>query len=404
MDSGWGQGWGWWLDLSPSEWDAVRLSVRVSIWATLASLPLGILVAWVLARKEFWGKAVLNGVVHLPLILPPVVTGYLLLLALGRRGPVGQVLEQWFGIVVAFRWTGAAVAAGVMAFPLMVRSIRLAIEAVDRAMRGEAAPSPIYEGEDSVVAWVLDGPGAEYRVPLPAPGEPKRGILDSYTKEHSAEYQSQALIDLARRMGAKLPEGKTITDVLISTSHHTHFVIGTGSNDPQKFDPNASRETLDHSIMYIFAVALQDRAWHHVRSYAPERAARPDTVELWRRVRTEEDPEWTRRYHSTDPNVKAFGGRVTITFDDGSQLVDEIAVADAHPLGARPFGRKEYFDKFRMLADGIVEEAEQERFLGLITRLPELSAAEVGQLNVQVASAQLGEPPARGLFEAGEDA
>ncbi len=119
---------GW---LGPAEWAAVRLSARVAIWATLVSLPLGILVAYALARKEFPGKQLLNGMVHLPLILPPVVTGYLLLLLLGRRGPMGQFLDQWFGIVVAFRWTGAAVAAGVMAFPLMVRVIRIAIEAVD---------------------------------------------------------------------------------------------------------------------------------------------------------------------------------------------------------------------------------------------------------------------------------
>ncbi|MCC6001365.1 MAG: molybdate ABC transporter permease subunit [Pararhodobacter sp.] len=119
---------GW---LGPAEWEAVRLSARVALWATLVSLPFGILVAHVLARREFPGKQVLNGLVHLPLILPPVVTGYLLLLALGRRGPVGQWLEAWFGIVVAFRWTGAVVAAAVMAFPLMVRAIRLAIEAVD---------------------------------------------------------------------------------------------------------------------------------------------------------------------------------------------------------------------------------------------------------------------------------
>jgi molybdate transport system permease protein len=117
--------------LSPAEWQAVALSLRVSFWATLASLPLGILVAHALARWSFPGKQVLNGLVHLPLILPPVVTGYLLLVTFGRRGFVGQVLDQWFGILLAFRWTGAALAAAVMAFPLMVRAIRLAIEAVD---------------------------------------------------------------------------------------------------------------------------------------------------------------------------------------------------------------------------------------------------------------------------------
>lgn len=128
--------WANWL--GPAEWQAVRLSLRVSFWATLASLPLGILVAYALARWEFWGKQLLNGLVHLPLILPPVVTGYLLLITFGRRGTVGQFLDQWFGIVLSFRWTGAAVAAAIMAFPLMVRAIRLAIEAVDPKLEDAA--------------------------------------------------------------------------------------------------------------------------------------------------------------------------------------------------------------------------------------------------------------------------
>ncbi len=125
--------------LTPDEWQAVWLSLRVSVWATLCSLPFGIAVAYVLARKEFWGKQLLNGLVHLPLILPPVVTGYLLLLTFGRKGTVGAALEQWFGLVFAFRWTGAALAAAVMAFPLMVRAIRLAIEAVDPRLEAAAS-------------------------------------------------------------------------------------------------------------------------------------------------------------------------------------------------------------------------------------------------------------------------
>jgi len=125
--------------LTPAEWHALTLSLRVSLWATLVSLPLGILTAHALARWDFRGKQVLNGLVHLPLILPPVVTGYLLLLTFGRRGYVGQFLDQWFGIVFAFHWTGAALAAGVMAFPLMVRAIRLAIEAVDPRLEDAAA-------------------------------------------------------------------------------------------------------------------------------------------------------------------------------------------------------------------------------------------------------------------------
>ncbi|MBB3353995.1 molybdate transport system permease protein [Rhizobium sp. BK049] len=126
------------LGLSNEEWTAILLSLRVSIVAMLASLPFGILVALLLARGRFWGKSVLNGIVHLPLILPPVVTGFLLLILFGRRGPIGSLLDQHFGIVFSFRWTGAALACAVMAFPLMVRSIRLSIEAVDRKLE-EAA-------------------------------------------------------------------------------------------------------------------------------------------------------------------------------------------------------------------------------------------------------------------------
>ena len=128
-----------WLGLGPEEWTAVRLSLRVSAWATFASLPFGLAVAWLLARRNFPGKSLVNGLVHLPLILPPVVTGYILLLTMGRRGPIGSFLDTHFGIVFAFRWTGAALACAVMAFPLLVRSIRLSLEAVDRRLEAAAA-------------------------------------------------------------------------------------------------------------------------------------------------------------------------------------------------------------------------------------------------------------------------
>lgn len=261
---------------------------------------------------------------------------------------------------------------------------KLAIEAVDRCMRGEGAPSPIYEGEDSVIAWMLDGKDARYTVPLPAKGASKRAIMDTYTKEHSAEYQSQALIDLAFRMREKIKNFADIEDILIHTSHHTHYVIGTGANDPQKMDPKASRETLDHSIMYIFTIALEDGRWHHVDSYTPERANRAETVKLWHKVRTVEDPKWTERYHSPDPNVKAFGGKVEITFKDGTKLIDEMAVANAHSLGATPWQRPNYVGKFKTLAAGILSDTEQKRFLDLVARLPELTADELLDLNIIV--------------------
>jgi 2-methylcitrate dehydratase len=258
---------------------------------------------------------------------------------------------------------------------------KAAIEAVDRAMRGQCAPSPIYEGEDGIIARLLSGPEAVYTVPLPAPGEPKQAILETFTKEHSAEYQAQALIDLARRTR---PRGGTsrIDKIVIYTSGHTHSVIGSGSGDPQKYDPAASRETLDHSLPYIFAVALQDGGWHHVHSYAPERASRPDTVELWRKISTIEDPEWTRRYHEPDPAKRSFGGRVEFTLANGTTISDEIAVADAHPAGARPFERKQYIDKFRTLTEGVVTQDAQDQFLGAVTRLPELDADELAELSL----------------------
>lgn len=260
---------------------------------------------------------------------------------------------------------------------------KMAIEAVDRAMRGEGAPSPIWEGEDGVIAWLLSGPEARYEVQLPAPGEAKRAILDTFTKQHSAEYQSQAPIDLAIKMRERIGNLADVEKIVLHTSHHTHYVIGTGSQDPQKFDPDASRETLDHSIMYIFAVALEDGEWHHQRSYAPERAHRPETIELWHKISTVEDPEWTRRYHSTDPAEKAFGARAEITMKDGSVIVDELAIADAHPLGARPFGREQYVAKFRTLADGIVSPAEQDRFLNAVQNLATLD--DLTELNIELA-------------------
>ncbi|MBA8796052.1 2-methylcitrate dehydratase [Friedmanniella endophytica] len=274
---------------------------------------------------------------------------------------------------------------------------KAAIEAFDRALRGEGAPAPIWEGEDGVIAWLLDGPDARYTVRLPGPGEPRDAILRTYTKEHSAEYQAQALIDLARKLRDRVPDTDRVQSIVIHTSHHTHHVIGTGAGDPQKLDPHASRETLDHSIMYIVAVALQDGRWHHVDSYRPERAQRPDTVALWHKITTVEDPEWTRRYHDPDPDRRAFGGRVVITLDDGTVITDELAVADAHPAGARPFARPDYVAKFRTLAEGVVSAAEQDRFLGLVARLPELGPDELDGLTVV---ADLVELPtgAAGLF------
>ena len=146
--------------LSPDEWKAVRLSLKVAIWAMAASLPFGLVIALLLARCQFWGKSLVNGLVHLPLVMPPVVTGYLLLLGFGRNGPFGQFFADWFGLVFSFRWTGAALACAVMGFPLMVRAIRLSIEAVDRRL--EAAAATLGAGR----LWVL----VTITLPLSLPG------------------------------------------------------------------------------------------------------------------------------------------------------------------------------------------------------------------------------------------
>jgi molybdate transport system permease protein len=127
------------FDLTPADWTAVELTIRISIVATLCALPFGLGFGWLLARRDFWGKSVLDGLVHLPLVMPPVVTGYLLLISFGKKGPIGALLYEYLGIVFSFRWTGAALACGVMGFPLMVRPIRLALEAIDRKLEDAAS-------------------------------------------------------------------------------------------------------------------------------------------------------------------------------------------------------------------------------------------------------------------------
>ncbi len=263
---------------------------------------------------------------------------------------------------------------------------KLSIEAVDRAMRGEGSPSPIYEGEDSVIAQVLSGKKGQYIVPLPEVNEEKKAILETYTKEHSAEYQSQALIDLARNLNKKIKNISNIKKIKIYTSHHTHYVIGSGSNDPQKMDPNSSRETLDHSIMYIFAVALEDGTWHHINSYTSERANRKSTVDLWKKIVTYEDKKWTKKYHSPDPAKKCFGGEVVIEMKDGSKIKSKIDVADAHPNGNKPFKREDYIRKFKMLTNNIINYKESERFLNDVQSLRELGKSDLQKLNIEAKS------------------
>ena len=275
---------------------------------------------------------------------------------------------------------------------------KLAIEAVDRCMRGEGAPSPIYEGEDSVIAYVLSGPKARYSVPLPNINEEKKAILETYTKEHSAEYQSQALIDLARRMNESIDNISKIKSVEIHTSHHTHYVIGTGAKDPQKMDPNASRETLDHSIMYIFAVALEDGDWHHVKSYTKTRANKKSTIKIWKSITTYEDKKWTKKYHDPNPMKKSFGAKVVITLNNGKKISEQLDRADAHPYGARPFKRQNYINKFKTLTDNILEKKESDHFLKVVQNLKNLKPGQLDKLNIEIKKNKLKRNFKKGIF------
>lgn len=335
---------------------------------------------------------------HIAHLCPATAAGLGTLLGLSTE-VVFQAIQQAVHVSFTTRQSRKGEISSWKAFA-PAHSSKLAIEAVDRVMRGEGAPSPIYEGEDSVIAYMLDGKEGHYNIPLPSLGEPKLAILETYTKEHSAEYQSQALIDLACKMRSQIAHWQDIQEILIHTSHHTHYVIGTGAGDPQKMDPKASRETLDHSIMYIFAVALQDGAWHHLKSYSPERAQRPDTVELWHKVKTVEDAQWTEMYHNPDPQKKRFGGRVEILLKNGKKIVDELGVANAHPAGAKPFRRPDYIRKFQTLTEGIISPEESRRFLTLCEALPSLSPRQLQELNVQVSLSALShhQPDQQGIF------
>ncbi len=275
---------------------------------------------------------------------------------------------------------------------------KLAIEAVDRAMRGEGAPSPIYEGEDSVIARILDGKKANYKVPLPKIKEPKKAILETYTKEYSAEYQAQAIIDIAKKLNRKIRKLKDIKKIDIFTSHHTHYVIGTGANDPQKMDPNASRETLDHSIMYIFSVALEDADWHHVKSYSKSRAKRKSTIKIWRNIKTHEDKKWTKKYHDPNPRKKCFGAKVIVTMKNGTKHVEQLDRADAHPYGLRPFKREDYIKKFQTLTKDIIDRKESKRFLKVAQNLKKLKPGKLKDLNIVIKKNKIKRNTKEGIF------
>ena len=333
---------------------------------------------------------------HIAHLGPSVAAGLVTMLRLNTE-TIYQAIQQALHTTISTRQSRKGEISSWKAFA-PAHAGKLGIEAVDRAMRGEGAPSPIYEGEDSVVARILDGKKAIYKIPLPKKKGEKKAILETYTKEYSAEYQAQALIDLAKKLNRRIKNLNDIKKIDIHTSHHTHNVIGTGANDPQKMDPNASRETLDHSIMYIFAVALEDGSWHHVKSYSKARAKRKSTIKIWRSIKTHEDKKWTKRYHDPNPRKKAFGAKVTITLKNGKKITEEQGVADAHPYGSRPFKRKNYINKFLTLTENILDKKEIERFLKTVQNLRKLKSGQLDRLNIVVKKSKIKRNLKKGIF------
>ena len=255
-----------------------------------------------------------------------------------------------------------------------------AIHAIDRAMRGGCSPSPIYEGESGFIASYLESRPEGYNVFLPDKGQPKRRILETYTKEHSAGYHGQVPIDLAIQMKKKLPSLNNIKKIILHTKRKTHIMMGAGSGDISKWNPSASRETLDHSAMYCFAVALEDGQWHHKKSYLKERSNRSSTVTLWKKITTSEDPAWNERFDNQEPLQRDHGMCAEVIYKDGTIIRDELAVPFAHPRGNRPFRHNEYVHKFSQLTEGVIAKTEAKRFLTASDRLIYLNSEELRDL------------------------
>ena len=333
---------------------------------------------------------------HIAHLGPSVAAGIGSMLKLNTE-TIYQAVQQALHITISTRQSRKGEISSWKAFA-PAHAGKLGIEAVDRAMRGEGGPSPIYEGEDSVIARILDGKKANYKVPLPKKNEEKKAILETYTKEYSAEYQAQALIDLAKKLKLKIRNLNEIKKIDIHTSHHTHYVIGTGANDPQKMDPNASRETLDHSIMYIFAVALEDGDWHHEKSYSKSRSNRKSTIRIWRSITTHEDKKWTKKYHDPNPKKKSFGAKVIVTLNNGKKIIEELERADAHPYGERPFKRENYIKKFKTLTDKILSKNESQRFLKTVQNLRKLKNGQLDKLNIEISSKKIKRNKNKSIF------
>lgn len=283
-------------------------------------------------------------------------------------------------------------------------SAQISIDAVDSAMRGLKGPNPVYEGVDSIIRRFLDGredEAAEYKVELAEAGKDVlKNILITYPKEHAFEYQGQAIIDmtldLARDVGEH-PDAK-IKNIVLETSHHTHHVIGTDANDPQKIDPDAPRGTLDHSIMFAIARTLQIGEWHHERTYQIMDDQKDELRSLMHKVTTKFDQKWEDAYHSQDPKVQAFGGKLIVELHDGNKIEIEKARANAHCYGDTPWGRDQYKGKFERLCEGVISDAQRTAFYDAVDRLEKLSSDQLGALTPYVDLVKLEQVQVKGIF------
>jgi 2-methylcitrate dehydratase len=289
-------------------------------------------------------------------------------------------------------------------------SAEIALKAVHHAMHNLKGPNPVYEGVDSIIRRFLDGrdnPEAVYRVELNDPAQaPMRNILKTYPKQHAFEYQGQAIIDLALQMREQLPRDASgnvdmaqIANIVLETSHHTHHVIGTDANDPQKIDPDSPRGTLDHSIMFAIARCIQTGEFHKDRAYQMTADEKVALRSLMVKIETRFDQHWEDLYHDQDPNVQAYGGRMTITTKGGETITDEKNRANAHPGGDTPWQRPEYIAKLEDYTAGLVSDAERNRFLAKVERLEQLSGEQLMEVNLVVDQASLIVPETAGILD-----
>ncbi len=291
---------------------------------------------------------------------------------------------------------------------------QIVLDAVDWVqMQDLKGPNPIYEGYDSIVVRALGGENSEYKVRLPDEGEPLRNIMLTYPKEHAFEYQGQAPIDAGLEMHndlPKRPDGTVdvdqITSIVLETSHHTHHVIGTDSGDPEKWDIHAPRGTLDHSIMFALGQSLRTGEWDNDKTYdikALSTQEQRDLQALVNKVETVFDEEWERRYHSTEPEEQAMGGKMIITLTDGTVLEKEKARANAHVYGDTPWSRDEYVGKFDKLTAGRVSTKERTLFFETIDNLEQLRGDQLGPLMIEADLLELGSPKRQSLMHWNKD-